>query len=233
MWAETGAAPWTESASASAPVPILRKLSREKCSSPGESPGDPSSPASSRHPHCLQLPLSLDPPGPRPLALPLSGPRVPPPGQQGSEARVIRVSIDNDHGNVYRSILLTSQDKAPSVVQRALQKHNVAQPWARDYQLFQVLPGDRVRGCAGLSSSSPPLARAPDSRERQCLLCHESSRPRRLRAAAQGGGPAHTLSLPDLRWPAPPSGMQTPLAAWGLAPESFRSPVEPIVLHTR
>lgn len=38
---------------------------------------------------------------------------------------------------------LTSQDKAPSVVQRALQKHNVAQPWARDYQLFQVLPGDR------------------------------------------------------------------------------------------
>lgn len=29
------------------------------------------------------------------------------------------------------------------MVQRALEKHNVAQPWARDYQLFQVLPGDR------------------------------------------------------------------------------------------
>ncbi|XP_058381629.1 LOW QUALITY PROTEIN: ral guanine nucleotide dissociation stimulator-like 3 [Diceros bicornis minor] len=147
---------------------LSAKLSREKCSSPGESPGDPSSPASSLSPGSppsspgtkdpppgsppaspgpqgpsTKLPLSLDPPGPRPLALPLSGPRVPPPGQQGSEARVIRVSIDNDHGNVYRSILLTSQDKAPSVVQRALQKHNVAQPWARDYQLFQVLPGDR------------------------------------------------------------------------------------------
>lgn len=38
---------------------------------------------------------------------------------------------------------LTCQDKAPSVVQRALEKHNVPQPWARDYQLFQVLPGDR------------------------------------------------------------------------------------------
>lgn len=29
------------------------------------------------------------------------------------------------------------------MVQRALEKHNVAQSWARDYQLFQVLPGDK------------------------------------------------------------------------------------------
>lgn len=29
------------------------------------------------------------------------------------------------------------------MVQRALEKHNVAQPWAQDYQLFQALPGDR------------------------------------------------------------------------------------------
>ncbi|EHH59221.1 Ral guanine nucleotide dissociation stimulator-like 3 [Macaca fascicularis] len=92
-------------------------------------------------PYCLQLPLSPDLPRPGPL--PLGSPRIPLPAQQSSEARVIRISIDNDHGNLYRSILLTSQDKAPSVVQRALQKHNVPQPWARDYQLFQVLPGDR------------------------------------------------------------------------------------------
>lgn len=58
------------------------------------------------HLHCLQLPLSPDLPGPRPLALPLSGPRIPLPGQQGSEARVIRISINNDHGNLYRSILV-------------------------------------------------------------------------------------------------------------------------------
>lgn len=47
-------------------------------------------------PHCLQLPLALT----------LSCPRIPHVGQQGSEARVIRVSIDNDHGNLYRSILV-------------------------------------------------------------------------------------------------------------------------------
>uniref|UniRef100_A0A8C9UMK1 Ral guanine nucleotide dissociation stimulator like 3 n=1 Tax=Spermophilus dauricus TaxID=99837 RepID=A0A8C9UMK1_SPEDA len=146
---------------------LSAKLSREKNSSPGSSPGDPSSPTSrwvsqledsletaeplgegpcglppistadaSAPPHCLQLPLGPD--------LSLSSPRIPLPGQQSSEARVIRISIDNNHGNLYRSILLTSQDKTPSVVQRALQKHNVSQPWARDYQLFQVLPGDRV-----------------------------------------------------------------------------------------
>ncbi|XP_071075301.1 ral guanine nucleotide dissociation stimulator-like 3 isoform X2 [Desmodus rotundus] len=137
---------------------LSAKLSRERGSSPGGSPGDPSSPTSSLSPGSPpSSPRMRDPPpgsppaspGPQspstklPLALTLSCPRIPVVGQQGSEARVIRVSIDNDHGNLYRSILLTSQDKAPSVVQRALQKHNVAESWARDYQLFQVLPGDR------------------------------------------------------------------------------------------
>uniref|UniRef100_A0A8C7AH79 Ral guanine nucleotide dissociation stimulator like 3 n=1 Tax=Neovison vison TaxID=452646 RepID=A0A8C7AH79_NEOVI len=152
---------------------LSAKLSRERRSSPAGSPGDPSSPTSRLSVSCslspgsppssprtrdppgsppaspgpqgpnTKLPLSLDLPALRLLALPLSSSHISVPGQPGSEARVIRVSIDNDHGNLYRSILLTSQDKAPSVVQRALEKHNVAQPWARDYQLFQVLPGDR------------------------------------------------------------------------------------------
>ncbi|XP_006898917.1 PREDICTED: ral guanine nucleotide dissociation stimulator-like 3 [Elephantulus edwardii] len=146
---------------------LSAKLSREKSSSPGGSPGDPPSPTSSLSPGSPpSSPRTKDPPGSPPAspgirgpstkvptipdlpgpwvpALPLSSPHIPLAGQQGSEARVVRVSIDNDHGNLYRSILLTSQDKAPTVVQRALEKHNVVQPWARDYQLFQVLPGDK------------------------------------------------------------------------------------------
>ncbi|XP_006161567.1 ral guanine nucleotide dissociation stimulator-like 3 isoform X1 [Tupaia chinensis] len=147
---------------------LSAKLSREKSSSPGGSPGDPSSPTSSlslgspppsprakdpppgsppaspgpQGPN-TKLPLSPDPPGSQSPASPPSSSHILVPGQQSSEARIIRVSIDNDHGNLYRSILLTSQDKAPGVVLRALQKHNVAQSWVRDYQLFQVLPGDR------------------------------------------------------------------------------------------
>ncbi|XP_025223683.1 ral guanine nucleotide dissociation stimulator-like 3 [Theropithecus gelada] len=145
---------------------LSAKLSREKSSFPSWSPGNPSSPTSgvspgsppssprsrdapagsppaSPGPQGPSTKLPLSPDLPRPGPLPLGSPRIPLPAQQSSEARVIRISIDNDHGNLYRSILLTSQDKAPSVVQRALQKHNVPQPWARDYQLFQVLPGDR------------------------------------------------------------------------------------------
>ncbi|KAM5238038.1 ral guanine nucleotide dissociation stimulator-like 3 [Ctenodactylus gundi] len=147
---------------------LSAKLHREKSTSPAGSPGDlsphtcglssgspppspknkdppPGSPPASPGPQDLstKLPLGLDPPGPRPPAGMPSGPHTHIPGQQSLEARVIRVSIANDHGNLYRSILLTSQDKAPSVVQRALEKHSVPQPWAQGYQLFQVLPGRR------------------------------------------------------------------------------------------
>ncbi|XP_007526114.2 ral guanine nucleotide dissociation stimulator-like 3 isoform X2 [Erinaceus europaeus] len=140
---------------------LSAKLSRERGSSPGGSPGDPASPTSSLSPGSPPAsPRSRDPtpgsppPSPGPLhpnmKLPLNpefpgscppgGPRTP---FQGSEARVIRVSLENDHGNVYRSILLTSQDKASSVVQRALQKHGVEQPGAGAFQLLQALSGDK------------------------------------------------------------------------------------------
>lgn len=78
------------------------------CLSPGSAcvRGHVTLPPLSPHPSCLQLPLSLDPVGPRPLALPPSSSHISLLGQQGSEARVIRVSIDNDHGNLYRSILV-------------------------------------------------------------------------------------------------------------------------------
>ncbi|XP_065773901.1 ral guanine nucleotide dissociation stimulator-like 3 isoform X4 [Muntiacus reevesi] len=96
---------------------LSAKLSRERVSSPGGSPGDPSSSTSSLSPASPpSSPRTKDPPTGSPPASP--GPQSP-------------------------STKLTSQDKAPSVVQRALEKHKVAQPWVRDYQLFQVLPGDR------------------------------------------------------------------------------------------
>nr|XP_060615760.1 ral guanine nucleotide dissociation stimulator-like 3 [Anolis sagrei ordinatus] len=61
--------------------------------------------------------------------------------QRGSEARIIRVSMDNEHGNgnLYRSIVITSQDKTTAVVQRALQKHNLEGDTPGDYQLLQLL----------------------------------------------------------------------------------------------
>ncbi|XP_060001064.1 ral guanine nucleotide dissociation stimulator-like 3 isoform X6 [Lagenorhynchus albirostris] len=96
---------------------LSAKLSRERGSSPGGSPRDPSSSTSSLSPVSPpSSPRTRDPPPGSPPASP---------GPQGPSTK------------------LTSQDKASSVVQRALEKHNVAQPWAQDYQLFQALPGDR------------------------------------------------------------------------------------------
>ncbi|KAK1342742.1 hypothetical protein QTO34_015508 [Cnephaeus nilssonii] len=207
---------------------LSAKLSRERGSSPGGSPGDPSSPTSSlspgsppssprmRDPPPGSPPASPGPQGPStklPLALTLSCPRIPHVGQQGSEARVIRVSMDNDHGNLYRSILLTSQDKTPSVVQRALEKHNVAQSWARDYQLFQVLPGDKellIPDNANVFYAMSPAAPG------DFLL-------RRKKEEAQ-----HTTSDtgPTGSFYHHGGSKGTPL------PESSHSPVEPIVLHT-
>ncbi|XP_074059563.1 ral guanine nucleotide dissociation stimulator-like 3 isoform X2 [Macrotis lagotis] len=152
---------------------LSAKLSREKSSSPSHPPGDPPSPSPSLSSGSYPPspgdgdPLTLSPP-PSPgatnlsyksiLELPLgteapelqqtppspgSSARTSYPGQQTPDACVIRVSIDHDPGNLYRSILLTSQDKVPGVVLRALQKLHLEQPQPRDYQLFQVLPGDR------------------------------------------------------------------------------------------
>nr|XP_033780154.1 ral guanine nucleotide dissociation stimulator-like 3 isoform X2 [Geotrypetes seraphini] len=59
--------------------------------------------------------------------------------RQMADLCIIRVSVENDTCNLYRSILLTSQDKAPAVILRALQKHNLEQSRAEDFQLVQLL----------------------------------------------------------------------------------------------
>ncbi|XP_066468786.1 ral guanine nucleotide dissociation stimulator-like 3 [Tiliqua scincoides] len=72
---------------------------------------------------------------------PLTEPPLPSPvsKQGGTESRIIRVSMDNALGNLYRSIVITSQDKTTAVVQRALQKHNLEGASLQNYQLLQLL----------------------------------------------------------------------------------------------
>ncbi|XP_058927420.1 ral guanine nucleotide dissociation stimulator isoform X2 [Kogia breviceps] len=63
--------------------------------------------------------------------------------QQVGDRCIIRVSLDVDNGNMYKSILVTSQDKAPAVIRKAMDKHNLDQDEPQDYELVQVLSGDR------------------------------------------------------------------------------------------
>lgn len=48
-----------------------------------------------------------------------------------------------EDGSVYKSILVTSQDKAPSVIGRVLKKNNRDSAVASEYELVQLLPGER------------------------------------------------------------------------------------------
>ncbi|XP_060009938.1 ral guanine nucleotide dissociation stimulator isoform X13 [Lagenorhynchus albirostris] len=64
--------------------------------------------------------------------------------QQVGDCCIIRVSLDVDNGNMYKSILVTSQDKAPAVIRKAMDKHNLDEDEPEDYELVQVISDDRM-----------------------------------------------------------------------------------------
>ncbi|XP_065514236.1 ral guanine nucleotide dissociation stimulator-like 1 [Caloenas nicobarica] len=59
--------------------------------------------------------------------------------QQKGDSCIIRTSLEDDRsGNIYKSILLTNQEKAPAVIQRAMEKHNL-ESGSADYELVQII----------------------------------------------------------------------------------------------
>ncbi|KAM9353697.1 ral guanine nucleotide dissociation stimulator-like 2 [Symphorus nematophorus] len=66
----------------------------------------------------------------------------PPNNPQGSgpDMRIIRIRMDLQDGNLYRSILVTSNDKTPTVISSALEKHNQDPKQASRHELIQLLP---------------------------------------------------------------------------------------------
>ncbi|NXU55828.1 RGL1 protein, partial [Turnix velox] len=70
--------------------------------------------------------------------------KVPPVyNQQNTDTCIIRISVEDNNGNMYKSILLTSQDKTPAVIQRAMLKHNLESDAVEDYELVQVISEDK------------------------------------------------------------------------------------------
>ncbi|XP_076009326.1 ral guanine nucleotide dissociation stimulator-like 1 isoform X2 [Genypterus blacodes] len=62
---------------------------------------------------------------------------------QAQDACIIRVSLEQGNGNLYKSILLTSQDKTPAVISRAMAKHNLEVEPEEGYELVQVISEER------------------------------------------------------------------------------------------
>ncbi|XP_041723320.2 ral guanine nucleotide dissociation stimulator-like 1 isoform X1 [Coregonus clupeaformis] len=64
--------------------------------------------------------------------------------KQVADSCIVRVSVEcGNNGNVYKSILLTSQDHTPQVIQRALEKHNLENMSCTDFGLTQLLAQDK------------------------------------------------------------------------------------------
>ncbi|KAM9780544.1 ral guanine nucleotide dissociation stimulator-like 1 [Neosynchiropus ocellatus] len=65
--------------------------------------------------------------------------------RQAADSCIVRVSVELQHsnGNLYKSILLTSQDKTAHVIQRALEKHHLEDMNWQDFTLSQVISQDR------------------------------------------------------------------------------------------
>uniref|UniRef100_A0A3Q1F003 Ral guanine nucleotide dissociation stimulator-like 1 n=1 Tax=Acanthochromis polyacanthus TaxID=80966 RepID=A0A3Q1F003_9TELE len=65
--------------------------------------------------------------------------------RQVADSCIVRVSVDLGHnnGNMYKSILLTSQDKTAHVIQRALEKHHLEDMNWQDFTLTQVISHER------------------------------------------------------------------------------------------
>ncbi|KAG2468883.1 RGL2 protein, partial [Polypterus senegalus] len=69
------------------------------------------------------------------------GSSAPVAGQKAeSDIRIIRVGMNLEDGNMYRSILVNSNDKAPSVISKALEKHSLSSVDVSAYELVQMLP---------------------------------------------------------------------------------------------
>ncbi|XP_040047387.2 ral guanine nucleotide dissociation stimulator-like 3b isoform X2 [Gasterosteus aculeatus] len=65
--------------------------------------------------------------------------------RQVADSCIVRVSVDLGHnnGNMYKSILLTSQDKTAQVIVRALEKHHLEHMNWQDFTLTQVISTER------------------------------------------------------------------------------------------
>ncbi|XP_026216261.1 ral guanine nucleotide dissociation stimulator-like 1 isoform X2 [Anabas testudineus] len=102
------------------------------------SPSLSSSSCSSSHPDLSSSSLMLSPESSTSCCAPQA--TLPVYNKQVADLCIIRVSVECvSNGNVYKSILLSSQDHTPQVIQRALEKHNMEDISYQDFNLWQML----------------------------------------------------------------------------------------------
>ncbi|XP_058143505.1 ral guanine nucleotide dissociation stimulator-like [Dasypus novemcinctus] len=76
----------------------------------------------------------------------------------------IRVALAEDSGHKVQSILVTDQDRAPAVIRKALEDHELAGEQPTDYQLVQILSGDGTLQIPDDANVYYAMAPSPDYR---------------------------------------------------------------------
>ncbi|XP_035509119.1 ral guanine nucleotide dissociation stimulator-like 1 isoform X1 [Morone saxatilis] len=111
--------------------------SMDTSSSTASVPMTPASPSLPGAPCTHRRSVSLTP------LTPSSPSQTPAYNTQAQDACIIRVSLEHGNGNLYKSILLTNQDKTPAVISRAMAKHNLEVEPEEGYELVQVISEER------------------------------------------------------------------------------------------
>uniref|UniRef100_A0A8C6L3C6 Ral guanine nucleotide dissociation stimulator-like 3a n=1 Tax=Nothobranchius furzeri TaxID=105023 RepID=A0A8C6L3C6_NOTFU len=122
----------------------LHNVAEDLSTSPSSSPSLSRSSCSSSHPDLSSSSLGLSPECSSSSSSSQSccSPQavLPVYNKQVADSCIIRVSVECvNNGNVYKSILLTSQDHTPHVIQRALEKHNMEDFRCSDFSIYQML----------------------------------------------------------------------------------------------
>ncbi|XP_049567719.1 ral guanine nucleotide dissociation stimulator isoform X3 [Orcinus orca] len=133
--------------------------------------------------------------------------------QQVGDCCIIRVSLDVDNGNMYKSILVTSQDKAPAVIRKAMDKHNLDEDEPEDYELVQVISDDRRFPAAlGFSATLHTIDFTQKlTRRRPASLCPACGGHSSGLASDESRGPSCTVQgVQQPSWPWPTGHQVTP-----------------------
>ncbi|XP_058163670.1 ral guanine nucleotide dissociation stimulator-like [Dasypus novemcinctus] len=76
----------------------------------------------------------------------------------------VQVALAEDSGHKVQSILVTDQDRAPAVIRKALEEHQLAGEQPEDYQLVQILSGDGTLQIPDDANVYYAMAPSPDYR---------------------------------------------------------------------
>ncbi|XP_015248866.1 PREDICTED: ral guanine nucleotide dissociation stimulator-like 3 isoform X1 [Cyprinodon variegatus] len=116
----------------------LHNVAEDFSMSSSSSPSLSGSSCSSSHPDLSSPSLTLSPDSSQSTCSPQG--TLPLYNKQIADSCIIRVTVECvSNGNIYKSILLTSQDHTPQVIQRALEKHNMEDFRSSDFGLYQLL----------------------------------------------------------------------------------------------